>query len=683
MPYGSVKLIPGVNVERTPTLNQAGISRSSLIRFKDSLVQKLGGWSRFYPTAMAGAPRDLHAWEDLNATSHLAVGSTTQLVVITSGTLQEITAQTLTSDFAPNFNTSAGSPLVEVVDPNISTVTTYDSVFFNTPVAVDGVILQGIYPIAVVTGTHSYKITASSNAVSGTSGGGAVPVFTTSLNSAVVSVALAKHGLTTGQQNAIVFQIPTTGNGVTISGGYTVTTATDVDNFTITVTNQSSANGNFTMNAASAEIVYYINVGPPPVGSGFGLGGFGSGGFGTGSSVSTQVGTPITVSDYTSDNWGQILLTCPSGGGVYQFDPTGGFTNVGLVVSAPVRNGGIFVSTSLQILFAWASTSSAQIGLQQDPMLIRWSDLGDYTQFRALSTNQAGSFRIPIGSTLRAGLAVANQNLFWTDLDLWAANYAGFPLVFGFNKIGAGAGAISSHAVQQLRGGVYWMGPSNFYAYTGSGVAVIPCPVWDAVFQNLSAANVAKVRAMPNTPFNEVGWLYPSAASSGECDSYIKFNITEPGAPWDIGPAAALPRSAWIDQTVLGNPLSASPGGIIYQQESTNDADGQPLMWSYTTGYFTIGEGEDFAFVDQILPDFIWGTYGGAASAQVQMSFNVVNYPGDTPTVYGPYTVTQATQFLSVRIRGRQMSWTVAGADLGSFVRQGNLRYRWRPDGRR
>jgi hypothetical protein len=55
-------------------------------------------------------------------------------------------------------------------------------------------------------------------------------------------------------------------------------------------------------------------------------------------------------------------------------------------------------------------------------------------------------------------MAVSNQSLFWTDLDLWAANYAGFPLVFGFNKIGAGAGAISSHSMQQLRNGVYWMG---------------------------------------------------------------------------------------------------------------------------------------------------------------------------------------------------------------------------------
>ncbi len=686
MAYGSVTLRPGLNVEKTPTLNEAGYSATSLVRFRDGLVQKYGGYSRFYGTAVAGTPRDLHAWEDLNATNHLAVGTTTQLAVITSGTLTDITPQTLTSDFAPNFSTVSGSPTVTVVDANIANVTTYDSVLFNTPIAVGGLILQGIYPIVTITGTTSYTITASSNATSTANNTGAVPVFTTTSNSAVVSVALTAHGLTAGQQNAIHFQIPTTGNGVTISGGYTVTSVTDANNFSITVSASANANGSFSMNSGLAELLYYINLGPPATGSGYGLLGYGAGGYGTGASSTSQTGTPITATDWTQDNWGQILLSNPSMGGIYQFDPTGGFTNAGLVSSAPIFNGGIFVSTSLQILFAWASTQAAAIGLGQDPLLIRWSNQGDYTNFTPSATNQAGSFRIPIGSTLRAGGAFQNQNLFWTDLDLWAANYAGFPLVFGFNKIGAGAGAISSHAVQQLRGGVFWMGPTNFYAYDGNGLRVIPCPVWDAVFQNLSSSstNVAKIRAMPNTPFNEVGWLFPSAASSGENDMYVKFNISEPGAPWDIGPAGTLPRSAWIDQTVLGMPLAASPSGIIYQQESGNDADGQPLNWSFTTGYFYVGEGEDFAFVDEFLPDFIYGTYSGAKTASVSITLNGINFTGDTPTVYGPYTVTQSSpQWFNPRFRNRQMSITCSGNDLGSFVRLGKPRYRYAPAGRR
>jgi hypothetical protein len=280
-----------------------------------------------------------------------------------------------------------------------------------------------------------------------------------------------------------------------------------------------------------------------------------------------------------------------------------------------------------------------------------------------------------------AGAAVSNQNLIWTDLDLWAMNFIGYPDTFGFNKIEAGAGACSSHAVLQLRGGVYWMGKSNFYQFAGSGVVVIPCPVWDFVFQRLNLNFVQNVRAMPNTPFNEAGWCFPSTASvSGENDSYVKFNISEPGQPWDYG---MLARSAWIDLTVLGPPIGAVPSGVIYSQESGSDAAGQPLVSSFQTGYFVLQEAEEYSYIDQVLPDFIFGESGASPSAQIQMTFLTVNYPGDTPVSYGPYTITQATEYISVRFRARQVAIQIQSSDLGSFWRLGRVRFRFAPSGRR
>jgi hypothetical protein len=681
MPFGEVKLIPGINVERTPTLLEAGFSQSQLIRFKDSLAQKYGGWAKYYNFSLSGVPRDLHPWQDLNTVKRLLIGTTRQLVIIdTSMNFTDITPQQTTTNPAVNFTTTKDSDVVEITDPDISNVTTFCTIMLNTPVAIGGLVLSGPYQIILSTGTNSYKIQASSNATSGVSNAGAVPVFTTISGSASVNVLIVSHGRSVG--DTVVFQATTTGNGVTIFKHYTIATIADADNFTITSLTQATASGSFSMNGGVAQIVYNIAIGPAPLGEGYGLGGYGLGGYGlgdTGSSVLT--GTPITATDWTSDNWGEIALACPTGGGVYQFDTNAGFLNASIIATAPPFNGGIFVSTTLQILFCWGSTAVQGIGVEQDPMLISWSDQGDYTVFTPLTTNQAGSFRIPIGSVIRGGMAVSNQNLFWTDLDLWAANYAGFPLVFGFNKIGAGAGAISSHSMQQLRNAVYWMGPSNFYSYSGEGVKVIPCPVWDAVFQNLNTAFGANVRSMPNTGFNEAGWLYPSTASAnGECDSYVKMNITEPGMPWDYG---SLPRSAWVDNSILGSPVGATPTGVIYYQETTPDADGSAISSSFTTGYFYIAEGEDFCFVDQIIPDMKWGTYSGSSGANVAITINAIDWPGDTPTSYGPYTMTSTTQYITTRIRARQMSVTVSSIDTGSFWRLGKIRYRFNPTGRR
>ncbi len=683
MPFAGVKLNPGINVERTPLLLEAGYAASALIRFRDGLAQKMGGWQKFYPLSVGGVPRDLHAWEDLNQVNHLAIGTTTQLSVITSGSLSSITPQTKTTNPTPDFSAVINTPLITVVDPNITNVTTFDSVFFNTPISVvgSGVILSGLYPIEVIVGAHSYKIRAAVNATATVNNVGAVPSFTTTNNSSTVTVTLNTHGLAPG--GTIVFPISTTGSGVTIDGLYQALSAA-ANTFTILSNMQATSGTTFSMNAGLAQLVYYISSGPTAAGVGYGLGAYGAGGYGTGVVPTSQTGTPITATDWTSDNWGEILLECPENGGIYYWEPTGGFTTMSLISSGPIFNSGMFVSTSAQIVVAFGSTIEEDIGVIQDPMLVQWCDSGNFFDWTPSDTNLARNFRIPIGSRIVAGMAVSNQNLIWTDLDLWVMNFIGFPDVYGFNKIGAGAGACSKHSVQQLRGGVHWMGTSNFYRYAGAGVEVVPCPVWDFVFQNLNTAFIKNVRAMPNTAFNEAGYLFPSNASvSGECDCYVKYNISEPGMPWDIGPAGAMPRSAWIDQNVFGPPIATSPGGVIYQHETTNDADGQPLMWSWTSGYFKLAEGEVYPVIDQIRPDWKFGEYGQSQNAQISMTFNVVNFPGDTPKTYGPYNVTQATQFLSTRFRGGLMSISASGSDLGSFSRLGYCRFRYSESGRR
>jgi len=51
-------------------------------------------------------------------------------------------------------------------------------------------------------------------------------------------------------------------------------------------------------------------------------------------------------------------------------------------------------------------------------------------------------------------------------------------------------------------------------------------------------------------------------------------------------------------------------------------------------------------------------------------------------TAYGPYNMTQATEYISVRIRARLMSIAVSSSDVGTFWRLGAIRYRFQPDGK-
>lgn len=693
MPWGSVRLKPGVNVEQTPTLLEAGIATSSMIRFRDYLAEKLGGWVRFYPFTVSGVPKALHAWADLNSANHLAVGTTSELGVITSGNLQDVTPQTFLSNGSIgagagqlNFSTVINTPTVTVVDNNISNLTTLDFVFFDTPIYISGsgIVLSGLYPIASIVGTHSYSITAAVNATGTVNNLGHVPIFTTTNGSSTVSVEIDDHGVTAGQQ--VVFPILTTGNGVTILGAYIVLTITDANDFTIAAGNQATASSAFNMNGGNVQLLYYINLGPPAVGVGYGLGGYGLGGYGTGVVPASQTGTPIVSTDWTLGNWGEILIACPKGGGIYQFDPTGGYQNAGLISGAPIFNTGVLVAMPQQMLFTFGSTVQTALGPQHDPMECAWCDVSNFNQWTALSQDQAGKFRISPGSMIVGGRQGPNNILLWTDLDLWTVTYLGPPLVWGFNKVAGGSGLIGLRAHCELGGTVYWMGQSNFYQAGPEGVGVLECSIWDVVFQNLFTANDSsglpaprKCWAWANTPSNEVWFFYPSLAANGGIDSYVKYNKML--KTWDYGPMA---RSCGIDQSVLGKPISTTGTGLIYQHETSPDADGAPLAWSFTTGYFMLGEGEDSVFIDLIIPDFKFGLFGGSSqNAAIQISMNIVDDPSGQLTVFGPYTVTSTTpEIQDLRIRGRMGSFTIGGNDVGSFARMGRVRYRWAPDGK-
>jgi len=676
MPRAAVQLVPGVNVTKTLAENQAGVSQSQLIRYRDQMIETYGGSFPYINTTIASTVRSLWAWEGFESNSFVGVGATQSLSVIQSAANIDITPSTFTTNPAPNFSINVSSNIVTVVDIN-SGVTTYDTVYFNTPISLASIILTGAYPITAVLSTASYQFTIPQNSSATIASSGILPIFNISSGSAAIKVTFPSSYYQSVVGLFYPFtaatQIGSTNDGILVQGNYQIASVPASSYFNMNASVQASTTAQATMNSSLAQLMYYVAQGPLPSGAGFGAGAFGAGPFGIGvTGTSGTTGAKITATDWTMANWGEVLLSCVFNGPIYAWSPDSGLQTAQVVSQAPFINGGIFVSMPQQILVAWASDQTTG---SQDKLLVRWSDSGSYTTWAATTGNSAGSFHIPTGSVIMGGIQGPSQGYIWTDIEVWAMSWVGQPVVFNFTKLGGGCGLVGPHACGILNDTVYWCGFNNFFTIMGNGVRPIPCPVWDFVFQNMNVSYRNKIVCAPNSAFNEVTWFFPSAASTGENDSYVKYNVLE--KEWDYG---TLSRSAWVDVSVVGNPLGAEPvTGQIYQHETGNVTFNQPVP-SFRSGWWAISEGQEMGYVDFVQPDFKWGTFSGPQNANITLIFYAVDYPGDTVRTYGPFVVTSATEYINPRVRGRLMAVLIQGQ---GWWRIGRIRFKTSSTGRR
>lgn len=722
--------------------------------------------------------------------------------------------------------------------------------------------------------------------------GGVPPEFTNSaVGSSTIQVTLVNHGFSVGDTLNITKS--TTVGGVTLSGLYTVNKVSSASPNNFSSVFEISADRPATSvqtkyeNNGDIYTYYFVSLVTSNQSPNYYYNGgiYNEGLYSSGYVPSANNGQAITSENWTFDNWGSILVACPINGAVYYWQPTGGSANnLSYMPNAPVYNTGVFVAMPQRQIIAYGSS----FGSIQDPLLIRWCDLEDFTTWIAQANNQAGSYRIPTGSKIVGGIQASQQALIWTDLDLWSMTYIGQPYIYGFNKIGANAGLISQKAAGIMGGVAYWMGQKQFFKFAGSGVEVIPCPVWDQVFQNLYAGTdengnpyIDRIRCATNSQYNEVTWYFPAQylgvfspeddaeltsarTGNGEVNAYVKYNVAL--NQWDYGyqdpdnSNVLVARTAWIDQSVLGPPIgsattksvdisngvaiegyftgtsiyaagssgvqtiyfnptterfavgssvgttsftntlfngtftvtsstvgnssavsipaatpavvtwanhglsannviyftttqtmptgmsantvyfvktvlsqntftfSATIGGAaiatssaavgvlkcyrpssvsmanasftslvtdtssglinyqvsspVYQHETSNNANGYAMTSGFTTGYASLSEGDKMTFIDQVWPDMKWGQFDQSKLSEVNITFYVTNYPGDTPTVYGPYSVNHDTQYLSVRMRGRLVAIGVSSTGSDSFWRLGGIRYRFQEDGK-
>src|SRR5262249_47795469 len=122
------------------------------------------------------------------------------------------------------------------------------------------------------------------------------------------------------------------------------------------------------------------------------------------------------------DNFGGAIITCLGGAGLYSFTPPVAVTG-SQAVAVQIANGalihaGALVAMPQAQIIAFGSESVINSGVQ-DPLILRWCDAGNFNNWTASATNQAGAFRLSKGSAIVGARQVPQTTLVWTDVDLW------------------------------------------------------------------------------------------------------------------------------------------------------------------------------------------------------------------------------------------------------------------------
>ena len=514
--------------------------------------------------------------------------------------------------------------------------------------------------------------------------------FTTVSGSATVTVTDANGGYRNG--DFVTFSNASAAGGLTLNGEFQITYATG-NTYTITAasTASSSATGGGTVTA-----VYQINAGvelEAPL-TGWSAGTWGEGTWGNG-------GTGIeSLRIWSQGNFGEDLILGFRGSPLYFWDASDDtpLDNRATLLSAeagasnvPTAQNMVLVSDINRFVFCFGANTLGTT--TQDPMLIRWSDQEDATNWTPTATTQAGDLRLSRGSEIIAAEQTRQELLVWTDFSVYSLQYVGAPVVWAAQLVGENASIMSQNSVAVADNVAYWFGKDKFYMYDG-GVKVLPCNVKRYIFDDINRDNIQQIFGSTNEGFDEIWWFYPSASSNTN-DRYVVYNYVQ--QIWYYG---TLSRTAWLDSGIRDFPLAATNSNNLVQHEvGLDDAETgttAAITASITSAQFDLDDGHKFMLVSRMIPDV---TFDGstADSPVVSMSLSALQNSGSgfndplsesgnsggsvTRTATSP--VEKFTEQIFLRVRGRQVSFKVESTAQGVTWQLGSPRIDMRPDGRR
>lgn len=629
MPLTKLEFKPGINREITSYSNEGGWYDGDKIRFRFGFPEKIGGWRRFTTYSFLGGARSMHPWISLANSRYIGVGTNLKYYTLKdAGLFTDITPlRETTAAGDVTFSAVNGSSTITVTDTGHGCETN-DFVTF-----VDAATLGGNITADVL--NQEYQVTVID-----------VDNYTIEARTAGTTIA-----------------------SITVDGQLNPTL----------VTANASDTGD---GGGSTYAEYQINTGldVATVGTGWGVSFWGRGAWGSAAS------SPATLADlriWTHDNFGEDLLINVKNGGIYYWDLSAGGRAVALQDLAgankvPLIAKQVLVSDQDRHIIAFGTDPEADPGVQ-DPLIIRFSSQESLTDWESTATNTAGELRIGSGSEIVTAVETRQQILVFTDSSLHTMQYLGPPYTFGLNVVSENITVAGSNAAVAVGDNVFWMGTNEFYNYGGS-VQRIPCTVRDYVFDDFNDGQRAKVFAAANTAFSEVWWFYPSA-NSNVVDKYVVYNYEN--NTWYYGNMA---RTSWIERGVYDRPVAASTDGYLYEHEVGSD-DGSTNPPSAIASYIEssptdIGDGEQFMFVRRMIPDVSF-VDSSSATPSVDITTTSRNYTSASALKAETFTITDSTDLVHMRLRGRQLTYKVESEDIGVKWRLGTLRYDIVADGKR
>lgn len=704
MPFTKLQFRPGVNRETTSYSNEGGWFDMDKVRFRFGFPEKIGGWVKNSVSSFLGTCRALHPWVTIDGSNYLGVGTNLKYYISQGGGYDDITPiRATTSAGDVTFSASANTLSANITASDVSIsltsasgfpnsgrvkigseILTYANVSSNT---LEGCV-RGLNDTVASSHSSGAAVTCATLIVTDTSHGALENDFVTfsgavTLGDAITAAVLNQEYQITSIINANSYQV----EARTVSTIASITTTSGLNETYVFATTSDSGNG-----GSSVVGAYQISTGLDTtiIGNGWSAGTWGRETWGSATSLSVS-GQTLRI--WSHDNFGEDLLINVRDGGIYYWDKTNGLSNRAVELSSlagankvPTIAKQVLVSDRDRHVIAFACDSELEPGVQ-DPLLIRFSDQENVTEWQSLVTNTAGDLRLGSGSKIVTAIETRQQVLVFTDVSLHAMQFLGPPFTFGINEISTNitiAGPLSAIAVED---NVFWMGAEEFYVY-GGAVQRLPCSVRDYVFTDINVDQLEKVTAATNTAFSEVTWFYPSS-SSNENDRYVTYNYDQ--KIWYYG---NLSRTCWLDRGVNSDPIAASTDHYLYFHEVGFD-DGSTTPASGINAYIEssqmdLGEGEQFVFMRRMIPDM---TFRNSTNPEpsATMTLKVRNFPGgnylssDASTVSKTASVPieQFTDQVFVRLRGRSFAFRIESDDIGTGWRLGSPRVDVRPDGRR